>query len=104
MDCSSVETCWRSQVPVKHLNDSDILPVLLFGSPKDLDKLTTSQLQENQAKVFECWAHLPTAATIVFTKDSKTSQVCRVSGLLNRGRAEMYPDRVRLPQHCSRVE
>lgn len=74
VDCDSEVACWGERASPRHLNDSQLLPVVLFGSPKEHDKLLAPALWQNQQRVFECWAKLPTLSTLIFTRDLQVSE------------------------------
>uniref|UniRef100_A0A7S1ILE2 Fascin-like domain-containing protein n=1 Tax=Eutreptiella gymnastica TaxID=73025 RepID=A0A7S1ILE2_9EUGL len=90
-NCESEEACWGSVQSPLHTISKQLIPVVLFSSPKNIDKMLTHQMQQNQLLVFDIWSRLPTKTTIVFTDDPKTAQAAKNNHLTIEPKFFIHP-------------
>eukprot|EP00668_Euglena_longa_P000220 GGOE01000302.1.p1 GENE.GGOE01000302.1~~GGOE01000302.1.p1 ORF type:complete len:524 (+),score=61.55 GGOE01000302.1:36-1607(+) len=90
VDCNSEQTCWNATYPPLS-SPRGFLPIVLFGSPKEAEKLALSSHHDNQQVVFNCWSRLQTAFTIIYTKDQHTADSAKRQGLHVQSVFSLHP-------------
>eukprot|EP01012_Entosiphon_sulcatum_P030039 TRINITY_DN3685_c0_g1_i1.p1 TRINITY_DN3685_c0_g1~~TRINITY_DN3685_c0_g1_i1.p1 ORF type:complete len:561 (+),score=68.86 TRINITY_DN3685_c0_g1_i1:921-2603(+) len=109
-NCSGIRGCWgysekeekhilsfrptsKSHPPVRpFLNNSELSPMLLFTSPKDMSGLGSEALKENQRRVFKVWSQLPGVEEAIFTHDGETAKEAARLGLLTSADFAVHPE------------